>query len=145
MSGELVFALITMLTIGSIVAAVILFNNANRVGKDTDKGLTFTRAAWIVIAVYASFMIAGIVYLCIETTFWVILLLVGLPLVVVIGLICTLTIGIIYLVEGNKRGNVDKRKVSTGITCLIINASIVIAIMVLVILFMSGLIPIRLM
>ena len=145
MSGELMFALILILTIGATIAAVILFNHAKKLGKDTDKGLTFTRAGWIVIAVYAAFNIAGTVYLCIETSFWVFLLFIGLPIIIMVGLILTLTYGIYYMVEGNKKGNVDKRKVSIGMTCLIINASIVLAVGVLIILFMSGLIPIRLM
>ena len=140
MSGELMFALILILTIGVTIAAVILFNHAKKLGKDTDKGLTFTRAGWIVIAVYAAFNIAGTVYLCIETAFWVVIL-----IVIMVGLILTLTYGIYYMVEGNKKGNVNKRKVSIGMTCLIINASIILAVGVLVILFMSGLIPIRLM
>ena len=145
MSGELMFVLILIVTIIAIIAAVILFNYAKKLGRDTDKGLAFTRAGWIVIAVYAALAITGIIYLCIETSFWVILLFVFLPIVILVGLILTITYGIYYMVEGNKKGNFDKRKVSIGMTCLIINASIVLAVGVLIILFMSGLIPIRLM
>jgi len=76
----------------------------------------------------------------------VVLLIVVLPLAVVIGLICTLACGIYYLVTGYKnKKEVDKKKVRLGMICLIINASIVLAIGVLIIIFMSGLIPIRLM
>ena len=145
MSGELMFVLILIVTTIAIVAAVILFNKAKKLGKDTDKGLAFTRAGWIVIAVYSALALTGLIYLCIETSFWVILLLLVLPLVILVGLVLTLTYGIYYMVEGNKKGNFDKRKVSIGMTCLIINASIVLAVGVLIILFMSGLIPIRLM
>ena len=145
MSGELLFALILLLTIGTVIAAVILFNKAKKLGKDTDKGLAFTRAGWIVIAVYSALAITGIIYLCIETSFWVFVLFIGLPIVIIVGLILTISYGIYYMVEGNKKGNFDKRKVSIGMTCLIINASIVLAVGVLMILFMSGLIPIRLM
>ena len=139
------FALILILTIGATIAAVILFNKAKELGKDTDAGLTCTRWGWIAIAVYAALVITGIIYLCIETSFWVFLLFIGLPIIIMVGLILTLTYGIYYMVEGNKKGNVDKRKVSIGMTCLIINASIILTVGVLVILFMSGLIPIRLM
>lgn len=139
------FVLILIVTTIAIVAAVILFNKAKKLGKDTDKGLAFTRAGWIVIAVYSALALTGLIYLCIETSFWVILLLLVLPLVILVGLVLTLTYGIYYMVEGNKKGNFDKRKVSIGMTCLIINASIVLAVGVLIILFMSGLIPIRLM
>lgn len=145
MAGELLFALILLLTIGTVIAAVILFNHAKKLGRDTDKGLAFTRAGWIVIAVYAAFIIAGTVYLCIETSFWVFLLFIGLPIVIMVGLILTISYGISYLVQGYDKNHPDKRKVSIGMTCLIINASIVLAVGVLIILFMSGLIPIRLM
>ena len=146
MNGELMFALIIIITIGTIIAAVILFNNASRIGKDSNKGLALTRAGWIVVAIYSALIIAGVIYLCIETSFWVVLLIVVLPLAVVIGLICTLACGIYYLVTGYKnKKDVDKKKVRLGMICLIINASIVLAIGVLIIIFMSGLIPIRLM
>ena len=139
------FALILILTIGTVIAAVILFNNAKRLGKDTNAGLACTRWGWIAIAVYASLATAGLIYLCIETSFWVFLLFVGLPIVIVVGLVLTLTYGIYYLVRGYQKGNIDKRKVSIGMTCLIINAAIILTVGVLIILFMSGLIPIRLM
>ena len=145
MSGELMFALIVILTIGTVIAAVILFNKAKELGKDTDAGLTCTRWGWIAIAVYAALAVAGIVYLCIESSFWVILLFICLPIIIVVGLILTLSYGIYYLVEGNKKGNIDKRKVSIGLVCLIINAAIILTVGILIILFMSGLIPIRLM
>ena len=145
MSGELMFALILILTIGATIAAVILFNKAKELGRDTDAGLARTRAGWIVIAVYASLAITGLVYLCIETAFWVVILIVIMPLIILVGLIITLTYGIYYLVRGYQKGNVDKRKVSIGMTLLIINAAIILTVGVLLILFMSGIIPIRLM
>ena len=145
MSGELMFALILILTIGATIAAVILFNYAKKLGRDTDKGLAFTRVGWIVIAVYASLAITGIIYLCIETSVWVFLLFIGLPIIIMVGLILTLSYGIYYLIEGNKKGNIDKRKVSIGMVCLIINAAIILTVGILIILFMSGVIPIRLM
>ena len=139
------FALILILTIGATIAAVILFNYAKKLGRDTDKGLAFTRVGWIVIAVYASLAITGIIYLCIETSVWVFLLFIGLPIIIMVGLILTLSYGIYYLIEGNKKGNIDKRKVSIGMVCLIINAAIILTVGILIILFMSGVIPIRLM
>lgn len=139
------FALIVLLTIGAIVSAVILFNKAKELGRDTDAGLARTRAGWIVIAVYASLAITGLIYLCIETAFWVVILIVIMPLIILVGLILTLTYGIYYLVRGYQKGNVDKRKVSIGMTLLIINAAIILTVGVLLILFMSGIIPIRLM
>ena len=145
MSGELMFALILILTIGATIAAVILFNKAKELGRDTDAGLARTRAGWIVIAVYASLAITGLIYLCIETAFWVVVLIVIMPLIILVGLILTLTYGIYYLVRGYQKGNVDKRKVSIGMTLLIINAAIILTVGVLLILFMSGIIPIRLM
>ena len=139
------FALILILTIGATIAAVILFNKAKELGRDTDAGLARTRAGWIVIAVYVSLAITGLVYLCIETAFWVVVLIVIMPLIILVGLILTLTYGIYYLVRGYQKGNVDKRKVSIGMTLLIINAAIILTVGVLLILFMSGIIPIRLM
>ena len=139
------FALILILTIGTVVAAVILFNNAKKLGKDTNAGLTCTIWGWIIIAVYASLAITGLVYLCIETAFWVVILIVIMPLIILVGLILTLTYGIYYLVRGYQKGNVDKRKVSIGMTLLIINAAIILTVGVLLILFLSGIIPIRLM
>ena len=105
MSGELMFALILILTIGATIAAVILFNKAKELGRDTDAGLARTRAGWIVIAVYASLAITGLIYLCIETAFWVVILIVIMPLIILVGLILTLTYGIYYLVRGYQKGN----------------------------------------
>ena len=104
------FALIVILTIGTVIAAVILFNKAKELGKDTDAGLTCTRWGWIAIAVYAALAIAGIVYLCIESSFWVILLFICLPIVIIVGLILTLSYGIYYLVEGNKKETSTKER-----------------------------------
>ena len=145
MSGELLFALIVLLTIGAIVSAVILFNQAKKLGKDTNAGLGCTRAAWIIIAVYASLAIAGLVCLCVMSSLWVVILIIGLPIIILVGLILTISYGISYLVQGYDKNHPDKRKVSIGMTCLIINASIILAIGILIILFMSGAIPIRLM
>lgn len=145
MDFTLILALIVTITIGAIIASVILLNKAKRVGKDTDLGLKYTRAAYITIAVDVSLIIAGFVYLCIESSFWLILLIFILPLIILEGLILTLVFGVIYLVQGYKRGKEDKKKITIGMTCLIINASILFAICILIILFMSGLIPIRFM
>ena len=108
MAGELLFALILLLTIGTVIAAVILFNKAKKLGKDTDKGLAYTRAGWIVIAVYSALALTGLVYLCIETSFWVFVLIIGLPIVIIVGLILTISYGIYYMVEGNKKGRPQK-------------------------------------
>ena len=145
MDFTLILALIVTITIGAIIASVILLNKAKRVGKDTDLGLKYTSAAYITIAVDVSLIIAGFVYLCIESSFWLILLIFILPLIILEGLILTLVFGVIYLVQGYKRGKEDKKKITIGMTCLIINASILFAICILIILFMSGLIPIRFM
>lgn len=139
------FALILILTIGTVIAEIFLFDKVKRLGKDTDAGLMFTRIAWIVIAIYISLVVAGLVYLCITTSFWIILLIIFLPLLILVGLVLTLSFGIYYLVEGNKGIEGDKRKISIGVTCLVINAVIVLAIGTLLILFMNGFIPIRLM
>ena len=145
MSSSLMFALILILTIGTVIAEIFLFDKVKRLGKDTDAGLMFTRIAWIVIAIYISLVVAGLVYLCITTSFWIILLIIFLPLLILVGLVLTLSFGIYYLVEGNKGIEGDKRKISIGVTCLVINAVIVLAIGTLLILFMNGFIPIRLM
>ena len=44
MSGTLLFLIIIFLTIGTVVAAAILFNKAKEVGRDTDTGLACVRA-----------------------------------------------------------------------------------------------------
>lgn len=145
MNTEIMIVLILLLTAASVIASVILFNKAKKLGKDTDAGLACTRWAYIVIAVYASLVIAGSVYLCIVSSFWLILLVFISPLMIGEGLILTLAFGIYYLVTGNKKDNVDKGKIKIGMTCLIINAAIILTIGTLIILFMSGVIPIRLM
>ena len=145
MSGTLLFALILIFTIGAVIGAIVLFNNAKRLGKDSNAGLTCTIWAWIIIAIYSTFALAGIVYLCITSYIWVILLFIGLPVIIIVGLVLTLVYGIHFLVEGYKKGDNDKRKVAIGMTCLIINAVIILTVGVLLILFMSGAIPIRLM
>ena len=65
------------------------------------------------------------------------------PLIIIVGLIVTLSFGINYLTEGYSLH--DRKKISTGWTLLIINSAVVTTIIVLLLMFMNGWIPIRLM
>ena len=66
------------------------------------------------------------------------------PFIIIVGLIITLSLGISSLASGYSKPR-DNKKIKVGWILLIINFSVLTAIITLLILFMSGLIPIALM
>ena len=145
MGAEIVFVIIALLSVASIVPGVILINKGKKLGITDDKGFKYIRAGWLILGIYFALITAGFVYLCIAVPFILVLLLIFIPIVVLIGLIISATCGIYYLVEGYKKEGRDPRKIKIGMTLLIINAAVLLTFGTLIILFMGGLIPIRLM
>ena len=141
MSGEALFFLLLIITIGVVVTGVVLIRNGM---KPVERKLGFIRAGWLIIGIHSVLITLLIVYLAIRMSGILIWLLLLSPIIILLGLILTLSLGLTYIFDGNK-GEGDKKKRSIGIACLIINAVIVIALGTLIILFMNGLIPIRLM
>lgn len=141
MSGNALFILLLIITAGVIVTSVLLINAGMR---PKERKLSYIRAGWLIIGIYSILATAGLVYLSIESSGWLVMLLLLSPLIILLGLILTLSLGLYYTIEGNK-GEGNKKERTIGITCLIINAVIVITVGTLLILFMSGLVPIRLM
>lgn len=118
--------------IGGIIAGIILLVLGFR-GK---RILGLIRAGWIILGVIGIFLTLGFIELCIKTSLAIVFLIMGMPLVILVGLIITLTFGIAGLANKNYK---------VGVTFLIINLSVATAIIVLLVLFMTGIIPIRLM
>lgn len=70
------------------------------------------------------------------------------PVTIIAGLIATLAIGINNLVAGfskDKQGKFNNSKIAVGFVILGINFTVVAAIIILIVLFMNGFIPIALM
>jgi len=132
--------------IGLLVAGIILVNRGYKSDKDGKRNLNNIRLGWIFIG---SASISATIL-----TFWYAervgfyslfpILLFILPLIIIAGLIATLSVGISQLVAGYSKPRYNK-KIKVGWILLIINFSVFGLLATLLILFMSGLIPIALM
>ena len=126
----IILAIITFV-LGLMAGIVLLM-----IGFKGARKLAFIRAGWIIIGVLGILTTLAFVYLFMTSGFAVIILIFGLPLLIIIGQIVTLALGIGGLTTGNKK---------LGIAFLVIHLAVATTIIVLLVMFMTGLIPIRLM
>lgn len=126
----IILAIITFVLglMAGIVLLMIGFNGARK--------LALIKAGWIIIGVLGILTTLAFAYLFMTSGFAVIILIFGLPLLIIIGQIITLTLGIANLANGSKK---------LGIVFLVIHVAVATTIIVLLVMFMTGVIPIRLM
>ena len=145
MDPGILFVLIALLTIGAIMTGIILINIGMKPNAENKRNLDLVKAGWLVLGIYSVLLTIGLVLLCIVVPSILVILIFLLPIAILVGLAITLSYGIYYLALGYSKTHPDTKLRSIGWTCLIINISIVTTIVLLLVFFMSGLIPIRLM
>lgn len=132
--------------IGLLVAGIILVNRGYKSDKDGKRNLNSIRLGWIFIGSASISATILTIWYAGRVGFYSLfpILLFILPLIIIAGLIATLSVGISQLADGYSKPR-DNKKIKVGWTLLIINFSVFGLLATLLILFMSGLIPIALM
>ena len=132
--------------IGLLVAGIILVNRGYKSDKDGKRNLNNIRLGWIFIGSASINATILTIWYAERVGFYSLfpILLFILPLIIIAGLIATLSVGISQLVDGYSKPR-DNKKIKVGWILLIINLSVFGLLATLLILFMSGLIPIALM
>ena len=114
--------------IAGIVLLMIGFNGARK--------LALIKVGWIIIGVLSIIITLAFVYLFMTSGLAIMILIFGLPLLIIVGQIVTLSLGIGNLTNGSKK---------LGIVFLVIHLAVATTVIVLLVMFMTGFIPIRLM
>ena len=128
-----ILAILGIITfVGGITSGIVLLI----LGFKGARVLGLIRAGFIVLGVISIIITLGFIELCIKSSYAIVILIFGIPLAILIGLIFTLTYAISSFVN---------KKIKTGIVFLVINLTVVTTIIVLLVMFMTGVIPIRLM
>lgn len=141
-----IFALVTLAS-AFIVGGVFIHTG----GKPDETGKTkpvFVLVGWLIIAAALTLAIAGLVIISIMSSSFLVLLIVGSPLIIITGIILTLAFGIANLIKGYKKdadGHFNKKYIISGWACLGINLIIIALIVCIIILFTTGVIRIALM
>lgn len=143
MSGLLGFILVLLLVPALLVPGIIFIN------KGRGKNVAMITIGWCIIGTIATALTfgTGLLFYYWGTTVLTIVMIVS-PLIIIAGLIVTVSLGITYLIKGytrDKDGKINKRQITAGFVLLGINTLILAAIITLAIIFTSGLIPIALM
>lgn len=148
MSAELSFVLCLAFITAVLTIGIVFVYRGYKEDENGNRNLGFIRAGWIIIASLSLLITAGIVFLAVVTSWIVGFLFVVLPFVVLIGLVITLAYGISNLITGyqrDKNGHFDIVKIKVGWINIGVNLTVITAIFVLLMMFMTGIIPIRLM
>ena len=136
------FILVLLLASGILVPGIILIKN----GKNNK---TLLIIGWVMVATLIAAAIFGLVFFIIVSGSSILgWLLFAVPFMIIAGLIVTLAFGIDCLTKGltkDKEGNINKGKLITGIVLLAIHITVILSLIILVVLFANGLIPIALM
>ena len=136
MDGVTGFLIIVMGIAALLVPGIVLINQ----GKNNK---TKYIVGWCLVATVITGVSVGLGFLIVmagsSLLGWLILIT---PLLIIVGLILTVTYGIDCLVKGfskDQDGQRNKSKIKTGFVLLGINATIFLSILTLIILFMNGL------
>lgn len=131
----------------AFIVGIVFTNLGYKKNKEGNRNLVFLRLGWILIGV--SNVILSICLFFYFTnngfySFFGILILLS-PLVIILVLILTAALGVCYLVNGYNSKPRDLKIIKRGWILFIINWTILGSIIVLLLMFMSGIITIRLM
>lgn len=149
MSPETLFVL-SLILVSSLIATGIVFirqgNKRDENNKCLKPGLMI--AGWIVVGTVSLLATAGFIFLVAQTSFLVGILFLFMPFIILLVFIISLAIGITYLIFGyqrNEEGHFDVVKIRIGWISVGINTTIIAVLFTLLLMFMTGIIPIRLM
>lgn len=118
--------------LGGVSASSILLT----LGYNGVRKMKLIAAGWIIVGSLSIWITLLLVYLCITSGFGIIFLIFVLPLIILVGQVVTLSLGIYYLIKGNR---------VAGIVLLVVHAVVLASVITLLLMFMTGAIPIRLM
>lgn len=136
--------LIIFVGLGMLLPGIILLNQWKQ-----KKLLGLLIAGWCLVGTFV--LISTLLLFFLITVYSYNLVLVAIlltPVTIIAGLIATLAIGINNLVAGfskNKQGKFNNSKIAIGFVLLGINFTVIASIIILIVLFMNGYIPIALM
>lgn len=139
MSPNLAAFLLINTFISVLIGGIIFIN----LGYRFNRKLSLIKTGWIIIGVLSLLTTLGFAYLMWMTGLVLVFLIFVLPFLILVGLVITLTLGISYIVFGFKKHLRDK--ITLGFVMIGINLAVLAAVIVLLVMFMTGIIPIRLM
>lgn len=149
MSPETLFVL-SLILVSSLIAMGIVFirqgNKRDENNKCRKPGLMI--AGWIIVGTVSLLATAGFIFLVAQTSFLVGILFLFMPFIILLVFIISLAIGITYLIfdyRRNEEGHFDMVKIRIGWISVGINTTIIAVLFTLLLMFMTGIIPIRLM
>ena len=137
--------------VSSIILVIGIVNvcSGYKLDENGKRNLVHIQAGWIIIGVVSVIQTIG---LCVLLWFtgggFPLLIILAVPLMVLTALLFTLAFGIYNLGVGFKRdkdGHFNASKITTGWICIGVNLTLVFAVITLLMMFMTGIIPIRLM
>ena len=139
--GPTFLAFLIIFTFISVLIGGIIFIN---LGYRFNRKLSLIRTGWIIIGALSILTTLAVVYYAM-TTGWLIFSIIFLgPIIVIAGLIATLVLGISNLAIGFRAPR-NVQRIANGFILLGINLAIVTTFVVLLVMFATGIIPIRLM
>lgn len=147
---EILSLLQYFLVLNSIIAfivGIVFVNLGYKKSKEGNRNLGFLRLGWILIGVSNVILSICLFFYFANNgfySFFGILILLS-PLIIVLVLILTAALGACYLVNGYNSKPRDLKIIKRGWILFIINWTVLTSIIVLLLMFMSGIITIRLM
>ena len=139
MSPNLAAFLLINTFISVLIGGIIFIN----LGYRFNRKLSLIKTGWIIIGVLSLLTTIGFAYLMWTTGFIIVFLIFVLPFLILVGLVITLTLGISYIAFGFSKHLRDK--ITLGFVLIGINLAVLATVIVLLVMFMTGIIPIRLM
>lgn len=141
MDGATGLLLFTLIAVGLLVPGIILLSRWK-----VTRILGLLIPGWCLVGTFGILATLLFLYFLVISSTGLIFFLIALsPLIIIGGLIATLTIGINNLMVGFVKGNINASKITIGFVLLGINFTILASIIILIVLFMNGFIPIALM
>ena len=140
MSSDLLPFLLIFTLISLLVGGIIFVS----LGYRFHRNLKLITTGWIIIGAISLIFTFGAIYIGIVSYSLIVSLVFICPIFILAGLIFTLAFGISNLESGFAKPR-NKTKILNGFICIGINALVITTIVVLLLLFMTGIIPIRLM
>ena len=140
MSSSLFTFIIANMFVSVLVGGIIFIS----LGYKFNRKLSLIRAGWIIIGAASIATTILLAYLSIMTGYMLGIMIFLIPLAILVGLIVTMALGISNVAQGFSKPR-NKEKITSGFVLIGINLAITTTIIVLLVMFTTGIIPIRLM
>ena len=140
MSSSLFTFIIANMFVSVLVGGIIFIS----LGYKFNRKLSLIRAGWIIIGAASIATTILLAYLSIMTGYMLGIMIFLIPLAILVGLIVTMALGISNVAQGFSKPR-NKEKITSGFVLIGINLAITTTIIVLLVMFTTGIIPMRLM